>query len=296
MVMQNANEQYLQSLLHWSEEVEAKVDKTHMSEENKKEWNLKLEKWRKTIKQSLKKDSISEEEIKEIQKQGHALIYNLGEYYDEERQKKAVPIGKHKLPPLPYAYDALEPYISKEIMKLHHDVHHKSYVDGLNEAETKLEESRITGDDKLLKHWLRQQSFNGSGHFLHTIFWNNMNPRGGGKPSGALMKQINKDFGSFEKFKKQFSSAAKSVEGVGWALLVWEPRSHRLTIQTTEKHQMFSLWDVIPLLVLDVWEHAYYLQYKTKRGDYVSNWWNVVNWEDAASRFSEAKKLTWTPY
>lgn len=294
--MQKARKQYLQSLLHWSDEVQEKVELTHMSEENKKEWNQKMNRWKKNIHQTLKKENISEEDVKELQNQGKSLIYNLGEYFDEERQKKSVPIGRHKLPALPYSYDALEPYISSEIMKLHHDVHHRKYVDNLNEAELKLEEMRKSGDDKLIKHWLREQAFNGSGHFLHTIFWFNMKPNGGGKPSGSLLKQIREDFGSFQSFKKQFTAAANSVEGVGWALLVWEMRSGRLAIQTVEKHQMFSLWDVVPLLALDVWEHAYYLQYKSKRGDYVSNWWNIVNWDNVQERFNSIKDKTWTLY
>lgn len=294
--MQKEKQQYLKSLLNWAKEVEEKVKQTHMTEENRKEWNKKMKKWKQNINSKLQQDDVSNQEIVDLQKQGKELIYNLEEYYDQERQKESVPTGQHTLPKLPYDYSALEPYISEEIMRLHHDVHHKSYVDGLNKAERKLEQIRQSGDAELIKHWMREQSFNGSGHFLHTIFWFNMKPKGGGKPGGALLRQIEKDFGSFEAFKKEFSEAAKSVEGVGWALLVWEARSGKLAIQTVEKHQMFSLWDVIPLLALDVWEHAYYLQYKNKRGDYVSNWWNVVNWDDVANRFGEAKKVKWTLY
>ncbi|MYL32690.1 superoxide dismutase [Pontibacillus yanchengensis] len=294
--MLTAKKQYLHSLLNWAEEVEKKVNSTHMSEENQKKWNNQMKEWKKDIQEVLQQDDISHEQMNNLQAQGQKLLQSLGAYYDNEREKKSVPTGEHKLPPLPYPYDALEPYISKEIMRLHHDVHHKSYVDGLNKAENKLAELRKTGKDDLIKHWLRQQSFNGSGHFLHTIFWFNMKPNGGGKPKGDLLKQINKDFGSFAAFKKQFSDAAKSVEGVGWAILVWEMRSGRLAIQTVEKHQMFSLWDVVPLLVLDVWEHAYYLQYQTKRGDYVKNWWNIVNWDDVATRFNSVKDLIWSLY
>ncbi|GGK19717.1 superoxide dismutase [Caldalkalibacillus thermarum] len=231
------------------------------------------------------------------------LINNEQETDSERNEQTAlvsgsqpVPIGGHRLPPLPYAYNALEPYISQEIMRLHHRKHHQSYVDGLNRAEKKMAEARRTGNFELIRHWEREAAFNGSGHYLHTIFWNNMSPNGGGEPSGELAKQIKQDFGSFRQFKKHFSEAAKEVEGVGWALLVWSPRSHRLEILAAEKHQHFAQWDVIPLLVLDVWEHAYYLQYKDNRGEYVDQWWNVVNWSDVAARFQEARKLRWMPY
>lgn len=207
-----------------------------------------------------------------------------------------VPIGSHRLPPLPYAYDALEPYISAEIMRLHHQKHHQSYVDGLNKAEQKMKEAREKNDFDLIKHWEREAAFHGSGHYLHTIFWQNMKPQGGGKPKGELLDAINQTFGSFEKFKKHFSKAAEKVEGVGWAILVWSPRSHRLEILQSEFHQHFTQWDIIPLLVLDIWEHAYYLQYKNEREKYIENWWNVVDWEHVASRYREAKKLRWQPF
>ncbi|MFC0523100.1 superoxide dismutase [Pontibacillus salicampi] len=291
-------EQYLQSLLHWSKEVEMKVKTTHMSEENEKKWLDQLEKWRSTIKKALKQNNITESEVQKIQQEGQTLLYSLADYYEEERKKKVVGVGEHTLPPLPYAYDALEPYISKEIMKLHHDIHHQSYVTGLNKAEKKLEQLRRESnqDQSLLKHWLREQAFHGSGHFLHTMFWFNMTPRGEGKPTGELLRQIERDFGSFRAFKKQFSEAALSVEGVGWAIVVWELRSGRLAIQTAEKHQMFALWDVVPLLALDVWEHAYYLQYQTKRQDYVNNWWNIVNWSNVQERYDKVKDIKWTLY
>lgn len=207
-----------------------------------------------------------------------------------------VPIGGHRLPPLPYAYNALEPHISEEIMRLHHKKHHQSYVDGLNKAEQKMKEARDKGDFDLIKHWEREAAFNGSGHYLHTIFWSNMKPQGGGRPKGELLDAINQSVGSFDRFKQHFSKAAEKVEGVGWAILVWAPRSHRLEILQSEFHQHFTQWDTIPLLVLDVWEHAYYLQYENDREKYINNWWNVVNWDNVAARFSEAKKLRWQPF
>jgi Fe-Mn family superoxide dismutase len=208
----------------------------------------------------------------------------------EKRMKRqAVPIGGHTLPTLPYRYDALEPSISAQIMRLHHTKHHQSYVDGLNKAEKMMKRAREMNDYDLLKHWEREAAFHGSGHYLHTIFWNNMMPKGGGKPKGELLRQIESDFGSFAAFQKHFTEAAKSVEGGGWALLVWSPMAGRLEILQAEKHQHLTQWTTVPLLVLDVWEHAYYLQYKNDRGAYIENWWKVVNWEDVARRFEHAK-------
>lgn len=213
-----------------------------------------------------------------------------------DREKMSVPIGKHQLPPLGYPYNALEPAISEETMRLHHDKHHQAYVDGLNKAELMMEKARKTNDYSLIKHWEREAAFHGSGHYLHTIFWESMKPEGGGKPTGKLLAQIEKDFGSFSAFKKHFSEAAKQVEGVGWAILVWSPRAHRLEILQTERHMILTQWDTIPLLALDVWEHAYYLQYKNKKDAYVDNWWNVVNWNNVSERFEKAKTLKWKPY
>ncbi|WP_374722100.1 superoxide dismutase [Peribacillus tepidiphilus] len=211
-------------------------------------------------------------------------------------RKTSVPIGEHKLPPLTYPYKSLEPYISEQIMILHHDRHHKSYVDGLNKAEIMMQKARKENDYALIKHWEREAAFHGSGHNLHTIFWEIMNPKGGGKPKGELLEQIVKDFGSYEAFKAHFSAAAKAVEGIGWALLVWSPRSRRLEILQSERHMLLTQWDTIPILVLDVWEHAYYLQYLNNREEYVDHWWNIVYWPAVESRYKEAKKLTWEPY
>ncbi len=181
-------------------------------------------------------------------------------------------------------------------MRLHHDKHHLSYVNGLNTAERELERARKTNNFDLIKHWERELAFNGAGHYLHTIFWNIMSPDGGGKPKSNLLKAINQSFGNYEQFKKQFSEAAKSVEGVGWSILVYSPRSHRLEILQAEKHQNLSQWDAIPLLVLDVWEHAYYLQYENNRAKYVDEWWNIVNWDEVTKRYQAAKKLKWEAY
>lgn len=199
---------------------------------------------------------------------------------------KPVP-GRHVLPPLPYAYDALEPYIDEETMRLHHDKHHKAYVDGLNKAEQEMDKARETGDYSLIKHWEREAAFNGAGHYLHTIFWTNMSPGGRGTPTGALIEQIHRDFGDFKRFHDHFAAAAEKVEGGGWAILVWAPQAGKLEILQAEKHQNLSQWDVSPLLVLDVWEHAYYLKHQNDRKAYIANWWNVVNWADVARRFEQ---------
>jgi len=207
-----------------------------------------------------------------------------------------VPIGQHRLPPLPYPYDALEPYIDEKTMRLHHDEHHQSYVNGLNKAERMMEEARRKGNFDLIKHWEREAAFNGAGHYLHTLFWEVMSPHGGGKPTGTLLRQIEKDFGSFAAFKKHFSEAAEKVEGGGWAILVWSPRSHRLEILQAEKHQNLSQQDIIPLLPLDVWEHAYYLKYPNRRKQYIEAWWNVVNWKEVQRRFRVARQVKWQPF
>ncbi|WP_440894996.1 Fe-Mn family superoxide dismutase [Amphibacillus sp. Q70] len=221
---------------------------------------------------------------------------NIEEDSRSSNNSNVVPIGGHTLPPLPYPYDALEPYIDRETMELHHNKHHKSYVDGLNKAEKEMQKARNSNNFELIKHWEREAAFNGAGHYLHRIFWTIMSPNGGGQPSGRLLREINRSFGSFDQFKKHFSEAANEVEGGGWAILVWSPRARRLEILQAEKHQNLSQWDVVPLLVLDVWEHAYYLKYKNERKKYIDNWWNIVNWAEVEKRFNQASKLKWEPH
>lgn len=196
-------------------------------------------------------------------------------------------IMAHTLPDLPYAYNALEPYYDEETLRIHHDAHHKSYVDGLNNAEKKLEEARTSGDYTLIKHWEKELAFHGSGHILHTLFWENMCPNKN-DPSGQIKQQIEKDFGSFENFKKEFSAAAIAVEGSGWAILCWNPCFNKLVILQCEKHQNLTQWGVAPLLVMDLWEHAYYLKYKNKRADFVNAFYNIINWNMVNVRFTKA--------
>ncbi len=204
-------------------------------------------------------------------------------------------VGKHVLPPLPYPYEALEPFIDAQTLHLHHDIHHKGYVDGLNAAETKLAAAQEAGDFSSIKHLDRELAFHGGGDFLHTIFWNNMAPPGkggGGQPQGALADQISQDFGSFETFQKQLSAAAVAVEGSGWGVLVWQlpPGQPKLEILMVEKHQVNTQVTSLPLLVIDVWEHAYYLKYQNKRADFVKAFWNLVNWKDVADRLAKAQR------
>ncbi|WP_102262804.1 superoxide dismutase [Mesobacillus jeotgali] len=291
------------SLLQWCNELEAKCDSIRgQLRETHDEARLQKLKERLLILKQEAQHSVDDEALYNQARNLHDELDILldGPDLEGKRQQgqrlQPVPIGGHKLPPLPYAYNALEPVIAEEIMRLHHSKHHQSYVNGLNKAEKEMQMARQTGDFGLIKHWEREAAFNGAGHYLHTIFWTIMSPNGGGSPKGQLGKAINDSFGSFDQFKKHFSEAAKNVEAVGWAILVWSPRSHRLEILQAEKHQNLSQWDVVPLLVLDVWEHAYYLQYKNERAKYVENWWKVVNWKEVEQRFNKARTLAWKPF
>jgi len=190
----------------------------------------------------------------------------------------------HVLPELPYAYNALEPYYDEQTVRLHHDMHHKAYVDGLNNAEAKLAEAIEKGDFSLIKHIERELAFHGAGHILHTIFWENMKPGGGGTAGGAVAELIDRDFGSFDNFKKLFSASAAAVEGSGWTILACNPVFEKLVVLQAEKHQDLTQWGAVPLLIIDVWEHAYYLKYQNKRAAWIEAWWNLVNWEDVNRR------------
>jgi len=200
---------------------------------------------------------------------------------------------EYKLPDLPYAYNALEPYIDEATMKLHHDKHHAAYVNGFNAALKKLEEARAKGDFASVQALSKLAAFHGSGHVMHSIFWEVMCPKekSAEPKSGALSDAITASFGSLEAFKKHFSEAAKAVEGSGWAVLAYEPIGKRLLVLQAENHQKLTVQGSVPLLVLDVWEHAYYLKYQNNRGSYVDAWWNVVNWAEVEKRFAHAKKI-----
>ena len=196
---------------------------------------------------------------------------------------------RYTLPPLPYSYDDLEPYISGEIMRLHHQKHHQAYVDGANKALDKIEAYLKGEADIDIRAVMRDFSFNYAGHMMHTIFWPNMAPvgKGCGKPGGRLADAIDAQFGGFDKFRKLFTTAAKTVEGVGWGVLAVDTLTGELRILQVEKHNVLMTAGMTPILVVDVWEHAYYLQYKNNRGAYLEAWWNVVNWDDVAKRYEK---------
>lgn len=204
--------------------------------------------------------------------------------------------GEYTVPPLPYGFDALEPHIDEQTMRIHHGKHHAGYVRGLNKALVKLRDIREgAGDVGLIKHWSRELSFHGSGHVNHSLFWAGMAPagKGGGgypAPGSDLAKRIDRDFGTFEQFVAQFKAAAKSVESSGWGWLVHDPVSGRLLVIQGEKQQDMMMTGVVPLLGVDVWEHAYYLKYQNRRGDYVDAFMNVVNWGEVARRYAAAQR------
>ncbi len=203
-----------------------------------------------------------------------------------------VPIGGHALPPLPYAYEALEPYIGRRTVELHHDKHHLAYVIGLNKAEEAMAKARGAGDMSLVRYWERELAFNGSGHILHSVYWTNMAPPNrGGSPSAALVASIENAFGAFDAFRRQFTAAAEQVHGSGWGVLAWNPAWRRLEVLQALRHEDLTQWGSVPVLVVDVWEHAYYLDYQNRRADYLAAWWNLVNWQDVSGRLEAASPI-----
>ncbi len=200
-------------------------------------------------------------------------------------QYMMIPPGQHHLPPLPYPYNALEPVIGRRTLEIHHDKLHKAYVDGLNRAETNLVEARKKNNYEYIKYWENELAFNGSGHILHSILWTTMAPPGvGGYPGPCTLGAINSYFGSFESFKEQFKNATEKVEASGWGILTWQPSWGHVEILQAQKHQNLTQWSGIPILVCDVWEHAYYLDYQNKRREYIDRWWNIVNWYEVERR------------
>lgn len=194
---------------------------------------------------------------------------------------------KYELPSLPYDYDALEPHISEKVLRIHHDKHHRGYTSNSNEILKKLKEAREEDGSLDIKATLKALSYNIGGHTLHSLFWKNMSPNGGGKPEGKLMEAITKEFGNFSNFKDEFSEAAKTVEGSGWAALVYSKEIDRLLIMQIEKHNLNIYPGFELLMVIDVWEHAYYLDYENNRGEFVSEFWEIVNWKEVERRFEK---------
>ena len=201
-------------------------------------------------------------------------------------------MSEYVLPDLPYDYAALEPHISGEIMQLHHDKHHKTYVDGANTAVEKLQAASESGDSASINLIAKNLAFNLGGHVNHSIFWQNLSPDGGDKPTGDLGAAIDDQFGSFDKFQAQFTAAANGLQGSGWAVLGYDTLGGKLlTFQLYDQQANVPL-GIIPLLQVDMWEHAFYLQYKNVKADYVKAFWNVVNWADVQSRFAAATSKT----
>lgn len=192
-----------------------------------------------------------------------------------------------KMKELAYPTNALEPYYSQETLEIHYNTLYKGYVDNTNKTQEKLKIARRKGDFENIKCLEKDLTFFGSGAILHEYFFENMGIAIPTTPDNLLMEQIIKDFGSYDIFKKQFTESAKTVEASGWNLLVWVPRFRKLEIIQCEKHQNLTLWSCIPLLVVDMWEHSYFLQYKANRGQYIEALWNILNWNIVNQRFKE---------
>ena len=195
------------------------------------------------------------------------------------------------LPDLPYDYAALEPHYSARMLELHHDKHHNAYVHGVNATLEKLAAARSSDDLGAIVGLEKTLAFNLSGHVLHTLFWKNLTPGGTGRPEGELAAAIDEHFGSFDAFRNQLSTSASSVQGSGWGALTWEPLGERLFIEQIYDHQGNTGQGGVPLLVIDAWEHAYYLQYENRRPEYVAALWNVIDWTDVSARFEHARGL-----
>jgi superoxide dismutase, Fe-Mn family len=204
---------------------------------------------------------------------------------------------KYELPPVPYPYDALEPHIDARTMEIHHTKHHQTYTDKLNAALEKCPQEIQDKDIVQILSNLKQIpadqlsaiNFNGGGFDNHRIFWNNMKPNGGGEPAGSIASAINSSFGSFSDFKEKFSSTTALIQGSGWGWLAYNPSSKKVEYKSMPNQTSPRTEGLIPLLGCDVWEHAYYLKYQNRRPDYISAWWNVINWDDVTKRFDEAK-------
>lgn len=197
----------------------------------------------------------------------------------------------YTLPDLPYDYKALEPHLAGRILELHHDKHHKAYVDGANKVLERLQEARATGDFGSINQLEKNLAFHLSGHVLHSLFWKNLSPDGGDKPAGELAAAIDEHLGSFDGFRAQLTEAANNVQGSGWGALSWDPVGKRLIIEQVYDHQGNVGQGGSPLLVLDMWEHAYYLQYENRKAEWVDAFWHLVHWDDVSERFAKARTI-----
>ncbi|GAA1866587.1 superoxide dismutase [Myceligenerans crystallogenes] len=201
-------------------------------------------------------------------------------------------MAEYKLPDLSYDYGDLEPHISAKVMELHHSKHHATYVKVANETLEKLAEARDKGDLSSINQLEKNLAFNLGGHVNHSAFWTNMSPQGGGEPEGEIATAIDEHFGSFEKFKAHFTAVATTVQGSGWAILAWDSIGEKLVIVQLFDQQGNIPMGLTPIVLLDCWEHAYYLDYLNVRPDYIKAWWNIVNWADASERLARAKTQT----
>jgi superoxide dismutase, Fe-Mn family len=201
-------------------------------------------------------------------------------------------ISTYSLPDLAYDPGALQPHLDARIIDIHHGKHHATYVAGANATLEKLAAARESGQWDAIVGLEKGLAFNLSGHVLHTMYWTNLSPDGGGEPTGDLAEAIGANFGGFDRFKAQLSSVTTTVNGSGWGLLTYEPLGNRLIIEQLEVHHESVVLGGIPILAIDAWEHAYYLQYENRRADYVAAIWNVVNWPDVARRYAEALGTT----
>ena len=192
--------------------------------------------------------------------------------------------------PLPYNTDHLEPYKDEETLHLHHTFHHGGAVKGANKDIEMIKSVMNSGDITLADHWTKKLSFHLSSHILHSIFWTNLINKKS-QPTGDLLKRIEKDFGSTNKMQGMIAKISKSIEGSGWGILAYQPYSDNLVVLQCENHHKLTVWGAVPLLVIDVWEHAYYLKYKNKRGDFVDALMNIVNWDNVAQRYDIALRL-----
>ncbi len=209
---------------------------------------------------------------------------------NQENKKKAQPIA-YQLPPLPYDLNALEPVISAEIMNLHYHKHHNAYVTNLNKALEQYCDAECKRDLPAMIALQSAIKFNGGGHINHSIFWTNLAPQnsgGGTPPNGKLAEQINQQWGSLDKFIEQFSNQTTAIQGSGWGWLGYSKANKRLETVTCDNQDPLIIKGLVPLLGIDVWEHAYYLQYKNVRADYVKAIWNIINWKNVAERFAAA--------
>lgn len=204
-----------------------------------------------------------------------------------------MPDDVYRLPALAYDYGALEPHISGQIMELHHDKHHAAYVKGANTALEKLADARSSDDFGAINKLQKDLAFHLSGHVLHSLFWQNLSPNGGGEPSGDVAAQLDTDFGGFERFKRHMSEAAGTIQGSGWALAAWDPASQRIIIEQVYDHQGNHGQGTMPLLAIDAWEHAYYLQYKNAKADFFTAIWNIFDWDDVAQKLKAARDTEW---